>query len=173
MRAVGMVVMIGALALVVGMRLARSQSQHQATTPNEMKWTDAPPVFKKGAKMAVLYGDPKSQGEFVIRLKMPAGYKIMPHWHPTDENVTVISGGFVAGMGDTFDPNAKLLGPGAFVTMPAKMHHFAGATTVQVGTQSFAEPHAARRIRDELVQFMREERVADVKELVGALQGGR
>ena len=49
----------------------------------------------------------------------------------------------------------------------------AGATTVQVGTQSFAEPHAARRIRDELVQFMREERVSDVRELVGALQGGR
>ena len=49
----------------------------------------------------------------------------------------------------------------------------AGATTVQVGTQSFAEPHAARRIRDELVQFMREEKVSDVRELVGALQGGR
>ena len=49
----------------------------------------------------------------------------------------------------------------------------AGASTVQVGTQSFAEPHAARRIRDELVQFMREEKIGDVRELVGALQGGR
>lgn len=49
----------------------------------------------------------------------------------------------------------------------------AGATTVQVGTQSFAEPHAARRISDELVQFMRDEKIADVRELVGALQGGR
>ena len=49
----------------------------------------------------------------------------------------------------------------------------AGASTVQVGTQSFAEPHAARRIRDELVAFMREENVSDVRELVGALQGGR
>ncbi|MGZ3429589.1 MAG: dihydroorotate dehydrogenase [Polyangia bacterium] len=49
----------------------------------------------------------------------------------------------------------------------------AGATTVQVGTQSFAEPHAARRIRDELVQFMREEKISDVRELIGALVGGR
>ncbi len=49
----------------------------------------------------------------------------------------------------------------------------AGAATVQVGTQSFAEPHAARRIRDELVQFMRDENIGDVRELVGALQGGR
>ena len=49
----------------------------------------------------------------------------------------------------------------------------AGATTVQVGTQSFAEPHAATRIRDELVQFMREEKITDVRELIGGLQGGR
>jgi dihydroorotate dehydrogenase (NAD+) catalytic subunit len=49
----------------------------------------------------------------------------------------------------------------------------AGASTVQVGTQSFAEPHAARRIRDELLQFMRDEKVSDVRELIGALQGGR
>jgi len=49
----------------------------------------------------------------------------------------------------------------------------AGATTVQVGTQSFAEPHAATRIRDELLAFMREEKIEDVKELIGALQGGR
>jgi dihydroorotate dehydrogenase (NAD+) catalytic subunit len=45
----------------------------------------------------------------------------------------------------------------------------AGATTVQVGTQSFAEPHAALRIADELLQFMREERISDVKELIGGL----
>ncbi len=49
----------------------------------------------------------------------------------------------------------------------------AGATTVQVGTQSFAEPHAATRIRDELETFMREEKISDVRELIGGLQGGR
>jgi dihydroorotate dehydrogenase (NAD+) catalytic subunit len=49
----------------------------------------------------------------------------------------------------------------------------AGATTVQVGTQSFAEPHAATRIREELEAFMREERISDVRELIGGLQGGR
>jgi dihydroorotate dehydrogenase (NAD+) catalytic subunit len=49
----------------------------------------------------------------------------------------------------------------------------AGATTVQVGTQSFAEPHAATRIREELEAFMREEKITDVRELIGGLQGGR
>jgi dihydroorotate dehydrogenase len=47
----------------------------------------------------------------------------------------------------------------------------AGATTVQVGTQSFAEPHAARRIKDELVAFMQSEKIDDVRELIGALRG--
>jgi hypothetical protein len=43
---------------------------------------------------------------------MPAGYKIPPHWHPTDENVTVLSGTLGAGMGDKFDKSsASLLKP--------------------------------------------------------------
>ncbi len=39
-------------------------------------------------------------GYFTVALKMPDGYKIMPHWHPRTERVTVISGEFHAGMGD-------------------------------------------------------------------------
>jgi uncharacterized cupin superfamily protein len=135
MRALGLVVVMGLLGLVVGVRVARSQSEHQAVTPADMKWGEAPPVFKKGAKMAVLVGDPKSNGMFIVRLKMPTGYKIMPHWHPTDENITVISGGFAMGMGDTLDPSAKVLLPGAFMSMPAKAHHFGfakGETVVEV-----------------------------------------
>ncbi|HEY7954643.1 MAG: dihydroorotate dehydrogenase [Polyangia bacterium] len=46
----------------------------------------------------------------------------------------------------------------------------AGATCVQVGTQSFAEPDAAARIRRELEQFLVEEKIDDVRELIGALQ---
>ena len=67
---------------------------------------------------------------------MPDGYRIGPHWHPTDENVTVISGTLGAGMGDKFDPGAgKFLKPGGFVCMPKEMHHYAwakGVTIVQV-----------------------------------------
>jgi dihydroorotate dehydrogenase (NAD+) catalytic subunit len=46
----------------------------------------------------------------------------------------------------------------------------AGATTVQVGTQSFAEPNAGKRILDELQKFLADEKIADVKELIGALK---
>ena len=146
MRALGLGVVVGMLALVVGVRLARSQApaatpgmpaEHTVMAPSDVKWGDPPPALPKGAQMAVLAGDPTKTGLFVLRLKMPAGYKIMPHSHPTDENITVLSGSFVAGMGDKFDPQTKALPAGSFVHMPAKMHHFAmakGETTVEIAS---------------------------------------
>jgi len=133
MRASLAVLFVG--VLVLGAGIARSQApkgepstEHKAVAPNDLQWGEAPPVFKKGAKMAVLYGDPSKPGElFIVRLKMPAGYRIMPHWHPTDENITVISGSFSVGMGDKFDAMAQVLPAGGFASMPAKMHHFASA----------------------------------------------
>ncbi len=58
------------------------------------KWGDAPPSLQKGAKIAVLEGDPSKKGIFVLRLRMPDGYQIAPHWHPTRERITVLSGTF-------------------------------------------------------------------------------
>ena len=102
----------------------------------DIQWTDAPAVLPAGAKFAVLHGNPMAAGPFTIRLQMPDGYKIMPHWHPTDEAVTVISGEFDANMGDKFDETgAHSLPAGSFALMPAHMHHFGfakGDTTVQV-----------------------------------------
>jgi hypothetical protein len=83
--------------------------------------------------MAVVAGDPSKAAPFVVRLKMPAGYKINPHWHPTDENVTVISGTFAVAMGDTFTAaGMKSLPAGAFALLPAQMHHYAMAKTPAV-----------------------------------------
>jgi len=106
-------------------------------TPAEIKWGPAPDFLSAGAKFVVLYGDPGKDGEpYSIRLSMPSGYKIMPHFHPKVENVTVISGHFVAGGGDKIDPKtAKHFPAGSYASLPANMHHFAyaqGATVVQV-----------------------------------------
>ena len=114
------------------------------TSPSKLKWGPAPPVVAPGAEAVVLDGDPFKEGAaYTLRLKMPDGYKIAPHFHPTDENVTVISGTLGAGMGDRFDEaSAQLLKQGGFVRMPAGMHHYAwakGATVVQVhGVGPFA-----------------------------------
>jgi quercetin dioxygenase-like cupin family protein len=96
-----------------------------------------PAFIAPGAQLAVLEGDPSaSTGDFTVRLKMPDGYRIAPHWHPFRENITVISGNFKAGMGDSFDAGKMLtFGPGSFVFMDPSMHHYAmasGATVVQV-----------------------------------------
>ncbi len=101
-----------------------------------LTWGPAPAVFPAGAKMAVERGDPSKAGEFVVRLQFPDGYKIPPHFHPTDEHIRVRSGSFLVGIGDKLDPaKSKALAAGDTATMPAKMHHFAiakGETTVSV-----------------------------------------
>jgi dihydroorotate dehydrogenase (NAD+) catalytic subunit len=48
----------------------------------------------------------------------------------------------------------------------------AGASCVQVGTQSFVDPASAERIIREIEDFCRTQGVSDVRELVGALATG-
>jgi hypothetical protein len=108
-------------------------STHVVTTAAEVKWGEPPPVLAKGATFAVMSGDPGKAGPFAIRLNLPAGYKIAPHWHPTDEHVTVLSGTFALGMGEKFDPAAlKLLPAGGYGLLPAEMRHFAMAKTAAI-----------------------------------------
>src|SRR5262245_44126926 len=76
---------------------------HTMLTSADVKWGPPPPMLPAGSEMAVLYGDPGKQGLFVIRAKMPAGYRIPAHSHPSDETVTVLSGTFMMGMGDKID----------------------------------------------------------------------
>jgi quercetin dioxygenase-like cupin family protein len=101
----------------------------------DIKWGDAPPDLPKGAQLAVLHGDPAKKAVFTMRLKMPKGYKIPPHWHTNDEQLTILSGTFVLHMGDTMDAPAHELGPGAYHFLPGKMHHAAevkGDTVLQI-----------------------------------------
>jgi quercetin dioxygenase-like cupin family protein len=103
---------------------------------SDLKWGPAPAAFPSGAQMAVVSGDPGKAGPFTIQLSMPDGYKIKPHSHPTDENVTVMKGTFLVGMGDTWDvAKTKPLAAGASGAVPANAAHFAqakGKTVVQV-----------------------------------------
>jgi hypothetical protein len=91
----------------------------------DIKWGDAPPTLPKGAQLAVMSGDPSKKAPFTVRLKMPAGYKIPPHWHTQDENLTILSGIFVLHMGDTMEAPAHELTAGAYHFLPGKMHHAA------------------------------------------------
>jgi quercetin dioxygenase-like cupin family protein len=118
------------LALLAAYVLAQEPKSHIALTGAEMKWGPAPASLRKGAELAVISGNPGAAGPFVIRLKVPAGYVIPPHWHPTDEHVTVISGTFALGMGEKIDKaTMKEMPAGSYGMLPAEMRHYAMAKT--------------------------------------------
>lgn len=105
-------------------------------SPREMRWQEGPKSLPPGAKLAVLEGDPNQEGPFVMRLRMPDGYKIPPHTHPKTERVTVIRGAFHVVMGEKLDAkSARKMPAGAFGYWPAGMKHYAraeGETEVQL-----------------------------------------
>ena len=91
----------------------------------EVVWRNAPSSLPPGAKMAVLEGDPNKEGLFTMRIKLPAGTKIQPHWHPRPERVTVLWGEARVGFGDTFDAKkTKLFPAGSFYVNPPDSHHY-------------------------------------------------
>jgi anti-sigma factor ChrR (cupin superfamily) len=136
------VICICALAAALGIAGAtRGYSQekkeagevHKIVHFGDLKWT---PIMK-GCDLAPVDGDMNAEGTpFVLRIRCTDGSKIPAHWHPTDENLTVLKGTFLVGMGDSFDESKlQTMNVGNFVLMPKEMHHHAlckGETIVQV-----------------------------------------
>jgi quercetin dioxygenase-like cupin family protein len=131
------------LGAAAGSALAAGTSDKEVfINSKDIKWGDAPPSMPKGAKIAVLQGDPGKPGPFVIRLMLPAGYKIPPHSHSQNESLTVISGTFYFGTGDKIEMGkGHALNAGGFHALSGGDHHYAVAktqTVVQVsGTGPF------------------------------------
>jgi quercetin dioxygenase-like cupin family protein len=98
-------------------------------SPDDVKWGEGPPSLPSGVKASLIFGDPSKAGQFVLRAKMPAGYRVPPHFHPDTETVTVLSGTLHASMGDTFDASkAKAMAAGSFLALPGKTPHFVYTT---------------------------------------------
>jgi quercetin dioxygenase-like cupin family protein len=124
-----------ALAADAEKKAPPAKGEAVSVTAADIKWGPAPPDLPKGVGLAVLHGDPSKKAPFTARLKMPPGYKIPPHWHTRDEQLTILSGLLILHMGDKMDAPATDLGPGSFHFLPAKMHHAAeakGETVVQI-----------------------------------------
>jgi quercetin dioxygenase-like cupin family protein len=94
------------------------------------------PAFPPQARLAILVGDPSKAGPYVIRVKLPAGTKMMPHEHPEDRIYTVMSGVFYIGLGEVFD-ESKLtaFAPGSVVVLPGGQPHFHWAKSGEYVTQ--------------------------------------
>jgi quercetin dioxygenase-like cupin family protein len=113
--------------------------------PDAVKWSAASPTMPPGTQAAVLEGDPKAKGLFTIRLKVPAGARIAPHWHPRDERVTVLSGTAAVGFGEAFDEKGLTrFAAGSFYVNPARSHHYVAfpeETIVQITGEGPWELH--------------------------------
>lgn len=113
--------------------------EHLLYQPGDIEWRDGPPSLEPGAQFAVLEGDPGAPGIFTLRIRMPDGFKIAPHWHPKVERVTVVSGVFRLGMGDQLDPQAaQAIEPGGYTAIPVGMRHYAladGETLIQLTSE--------------------------------------
>jgi len=94
------------------------------------------PAFPPSARLAIVVGDPTEPGLYTIRVKVPAGVKLMPHWHPEDRLYTVISGVFYIGLGAHFDSEKlEAYPPGAVVVLPGRTPHFHWARSGEYVTQ--------------------------------------
>ena len=115
---------------VVGVALnsaavAQSAQGVVAVTPVEMKWTSQGGLAAPGMEQLNLLGDPAKPGPYTLRLKFPKGFKIAPHTHPDSREVTILSGTFATGYGETFDTaKLKMLPAGSFYTEPANVPHY-------------------------------------------------
>jgi len=133
--------LLASAAVLLGTSFVQAQhhSQHVEVNVPDITFRDGPPSLPKGSQVAVLYGDPAKEGMFVMRLKLPANYRIPPHTHPGDEVVTVISGEFRIGMGRQFDAAVtKPIAAGGVVAMSPGMEHFVETqqeTVVQLSTR--------------------------------------
>ena len=115
-----------AMMLVAFAGTAHAMDEGMFINNGDLKWGDAPPVLPKGAKVAVLNGDPMKPGAYTMRLSVPANYKLPPHWHAQTENLTIISGEFHIGIGDkAVEKDAHVLKAGGYHYLPATQHHYA------------------------------------------------
>lgn len=123
-------VLIGSSALTLSSASAQHTAAghapgHTMIKPDELKWADIPSL-PPGAKIAVIEGPMNQAVPFTARLRLPANYKIPPHRHPAIEHVTVLSGTFHMGAGESFDQTkTTALTSGSMAIMQTGTPHFA------------------------------------------------
>ncbi|HYL10390.1 MAG TPA: cupin domain-containing protein [Candidatus Acidoferrales bacterium] len=132
----GLAAVLSAGLAVTVMGQAKKDSgtaSHAIVHYGDLKWA---PIMKN-TDFAVVSGNPDAAGApYVLRIRCTDGTKVPAHWHPEDENVTVLKGTFLVGMGESFDESKlQTMNTGNFTTVPKEMRHFGackGETIVQV-----------------------------------------
>ena len=107
----------------------------RSVLPEEIDWEPFP-SFPPSARLAVVVGDTSQPGPYVVRVKVPADVRLMPHIHHEDRVYTVMSGVFYIGRGDQFDETKlEAYPPGAVIVLPGGTAHFHWAKSGEYITQ--------------------------------------
>lgn len=127
---------VSALILACLPAASLAMEEHVTMQPDALKWGAAPPALPAGSEIAVIAGDPNGTGPYVLRLRLPADYKIPAHTHPADENVTVLSGTLNFAEGSKLDTTkGEPMRAGGFFVATKGMQHYAwstGPTVIQI-----------------------------------------
>ena len=92
------------LVLIAALVSAQQVSFAQKPDQSHVVPLKTPSKLAMDKRFETIAGDPTKPGEsFVIRIHAEAGYVIMPHTHPVDENIVVVKGSWALGMGDRFN----------------------------------------------------------------------
>jgi quercetin dioxygenase-like cupin family protein len=111
------------------------QDTFRSILPEDIDWRPFA-AFPPRARLAVVVGEPTKPGPYVVRVKVPADVKLMPHRHPEDRVYTVISGIFYIGLGDEFDAEKlRAYPPGSVIVLPGNTSHFHWAKSGEYVTQ--------------------------------------
>jgi quercetin dioxygenase-like cupin family protein len=109
--------------MLIGSGSAAQAQVGEFKTPDQIEMKA--PLRPGGPAGAVLYGDPTKQGLYVNRATIAKGQKNMPHSHPDERVVVVLSGTFYVGFGEQFDESKmKALPAGSFFTEPPNAPHY-------------------------------------------------
>jgi quercetin dioxygenase-like cupin family protein len=94
----------------------------------------APVPLFQGVYAAPVSGTATQPGAlYALSVKYAAGAKSLPHTHPDARVVTVISGRFYAGVGESLDEaSLRVLGPGDSIVIPAETVHYGWAKEGEV-----------------------------------------
>ena len=97
--------------------------------PEQLQWRSSPSI-PATIQLAKVYGDPALPGPFVFRARLAAGTRLLPHRHPDERWVTVLSGTYRSAVGATYDPDAITEYPtGSFYVTGPNLPHYSHAKT--------------------------------------------
>jgi quercetin dioxygenase-like cupin family protein len=109
------------------------QAEATIVNPDSLKWN---PIAFPGVTIAVAAGSPTASGIYAMFVRFAPGAKALPHTHPDQRIVTVLSGIIHVGIGTEIDEGkAVALKPGSVVVIPADAPHYGWTTDAEAVLQ--------------------------------------